>query len=157
MSFRRTTLVAGLLFCFTVFTAGSTTAATIDVTVGPGGSPTFSPQDVTIQIGDTVRWTWASDGHNVGSGLPGSPTSAFFSGPPQNTGTVFSVTFDAAFLAANPIANNLYDYHCHPHGFLGMVGSIQVASPTIPSSSEWSILLLAVLMLGTATWFLRKI
>ncbi len=108
------------------------TAGTVhDVTVGPGGMLVFSPDEIVIEVGDTVRWTWGSGGHNVGSGLPGAPTDAFLSGPPADEGTVFEVVFDQKFLDANPIPNNLYDYHCHPHGDLfDMIGSVEVESKT---------------------------
>ena len=40
-----------------------------DVTVGPKGNEfTFMPDTVNISVGDTVRWTWASDSHSVTSG-----------------------------------------------------------------------------------------
>jgi plastocyanin len=107
-----------------------TTAAqaqvTHDVIVGPAGDIVFEPAEITINVGDTVRWTWGSTGHNVGSGVPGAPTPAFLSGPPQPIGTVYELVFDEALLSANPIANNRYDYHCHPHGSFGMVGAVTV-------------------------------
>ena len=43
-------------------------AQIVDVAVGPGGLFTYSPNLVTINVGDTVRWTFASIGHNVVSG-----------------------------------------------------------------------------------------
>ncbi len=102
-----------------------------DVIVGPSGLFIFLPDEIVIEVGDTVRWTWDSDGHNVGSGLPGAPTDAFLSGPPVGEGTVFDVVFDQKFLDANPIPNNIYDYHCHPHGKLfGMIGSVEVLVPS---------------------------
>ena len=106
------------------------TTVTHDVIVGPGGVLVFDPADITINVGATVRWTWDSDGHNVGSGLPGAPTPAFLSGPPAPAGTIFEVVFDQAFVDANPIADNIYDYHCHPHGAaFAMVGSVAVLVP----------------------------
>jgi len=40
-----------------------------DVTVGPLENEfSFVPDTVTISVGDTVRWTWASDFHSVTSG-----------------------------------------------------------------------------------------
>src|SRR5262249_17570482 len=37
-----------------------------DVTVGPVGDEfTFRPDMINIGVGDTVRWTWASDFHSV--------------------------------------------------------------------------------------------
>ncbi len=114
-----------------VFTAFSATAVTHNVTVGPGGLFTFSPADVTVAVGDTVHWVWDSGGHNVVSGVPGSPTPYFSSGPPDLAGTTFDVVFDAAFLIANPVPGGVYDYFCQPHGSLfGMVGSVGVGIDT---------------------------
>ena len=108
-----------------------------DVTVGPSGKLVFLPDEIVIEVGDTVRWIWDSDGHNVGSGLPGAPTDAFLSGPPAVAGTVFEVVFDQKFLDANPIPNNIYDYHCHPHGKLfDMIGSVEVL---VPSTCPWDL------------------
>ncbi len=109
-----------------VVLATNSPAAIVDVTVGPGGAVVFSPADIIINVGDTVRWTWDSGGHNVGSGLPGNPTPFFLSGPLAPAGTVFEVLFDQAFLDANPVLDNVYDYHCHPHGFFKMIGSVTV-------------------------------
>lgn len=119
-------LVAGAVSILTL-TAGSASAQTThDVIVAPAGSLTFSPASLTIEVGDTVSWLWENGGHNVGSGLPGAPTPFFLSGPPAPAGTTFSVLFDQAFLDANSVFDNFYDYHCHPHGDFGMVGSIRV-------------------------------
>ena len=101
-------------------------ADVVDVTVGAGGGAVFQPKDVSVQVGDTVRWTWEVGGHNVGSGAPGMATSAFLSGSPAPAGTVFEVMFDQAFLDSNSVVGNLYNYHCHPHGAFGMVGSVTV-------------------------------
>src|SRR5205807_7091568 len=43
-------------------------AQTVDITVAPNGQDVFSPNPVAINVGDTVRWTFASPGHNVVSG-----------------------------------------------------------------------------------------
>ena len=51
-----------------------------DVTVGPLENEfTFLPDTVNISVGDTVRWTWASDFHSVTSGLarPAPPMGNF--------------------------------------------------------------------------------
>lgn len=119
----RAMLFTGLV---SMFTASASAQVTHQVIVGFGGFTVFSPRSVTIDVGDTIMWIWDSDGHNVGSGLPGAPTSAFLSGPPDVAGTIFSVTFDQAFLDANPVLDDFYDYHCHPHGGFGMIGSIAV-------------------------------
>jgi len=123
----RATLVTAALVLATV----SATAVTHNVTVAPGGLFVFSPADITVAVGDTVHWVWESGGHNVASGIPGSPTPYFHSGPPDLAGTTFDVVFDAAFLIANPVPGGVYDYYCEPHGALfDMVGSVGVGIDT---------------------------
>lgn len=107
--------------------AASAGAVIHEVAVAPGGALTFSPADIAIAVGDTVHWVWQSGGHNVASGLPGSPTPYFYSGAPAVAGTTFDVVFDMPFIIANPAPGFIYDYYCEPHGQLfGMVGSVSV-------------------------------
>ena len=76
--------------------------------------------DLTINIGDTVRWEWISGFHNVVSGFPGSDEAGdlFFSGSPtSDTTTFFEFTFDDL---------GVYDYHCHVHQDIGMVSFVTV-------------------------------
>ena len=76
-----------------------------DVTVGPQGNEfTFLPDKLNIRVGDTVRWTWASDFHSVTSGGNCSPDGQFCSpdnmhceaGTLNNTGFVYEFTFTQA-------------------------------------------------------------
>ena len=91
------------------------------VEVAPLGF-TFDPQDINVNVGDTVTWVWGGGGsHNVVSS-----DGVFSSGGPVGAPNNFSVTFDATFLAANPVAGDLYGYVCQPHAAFGMVGSVQV-------------------------------
>ena len=92
---------------------------------GPLSAPVFDPQDIVIQEGDTVRWEWGFAEHDVVS-LDG----AFSSGPPTLAPFTYEVTFDAAFLAANPVPGNLYNYECTIHGPFGQIGSVRVDVPT---------------------------
>jgi plastocyanin len=100
---------------------------TFDVTVGPGGFFTFSPNTVNISVGDTVRWTWGSDGHSVTSGEGCSANSQFCSPDDMNcsgfnlsdTGTIYQHTFGTA---------GTYTYYCVAHCFRGMVGTINVTA-----------------------------
>ncbi|MHC4838112.1 MAG: plastocyanin/azurin family copper-binding protein [Planctomycetota bacterium] len=119
-----------LLPALFALTAGTALAQnTHTVTVGPNGTFTFEPPDLTLNVGDTVLWVWDGiAGHSV-SADSGAFQSAIVSAP--NT---FSVTFDAAFLAANPVAGDLYTYHCDPHRLAGMVGSIQVLPERVLSA-----------------------
>ena len=121
------TLLAG--FGLALFASPGSAQVTHDVLVD-GFS--FTPANSTIDVGDTVRWTWGLGLHDVESGMGGVPDFIFDSGVPVLGPLVFEVTFDAAFLAANPVAGDLYDYYCTIHVPFGMFGSVQVNSgPTI--------------------------
>jgi plastocyanin len=104
-----------------------------DVQVGPGF--TFAPDTVNISVGDTVRWTWAGNGHSVTSGPPCEADSQYCSpddtacasGILSNTGTVYTHTF------AEP---GVYSYHCFAHCALGMTGVVNVSGGCAPSG--WS-------------------
>ena len=113
--------------------ATASAQTTHNVDVGPGF--TFTPTDIVIEVGDTVRWTWVSGFHNVESGLSGTHDGIFRSGDPTSVvGTEYEVTFDEAFVAANPVLDNAYNYYCAVHAGLGMVGSVQVI--TCPSDLD---------------------
>ena len=88
---------------------------------------TFAPQDLTIQLGDTVRWVHSMGIHPVTEGTDGTVNgNEAFHGPLDTANPVFEVTFDAAFLAANPRPGDVYDYFCAPHFAFGMTGSVTV-------------------------------
>ncbi|MFI5395793.1 MAG: plastocyanin/azurin family copper-binding protein [Candidatus Binatia bacterium] len=107
-------------------TATPTTAPiTHMVTVAPNGTLTFSPADLTIQVGETVEWSWSSSGHDVVSGSGCAADSQFCSPddsncaqtPTSNQGATYSHTFTVA---------GTYPYFCNVHCGFGMVGSITV-------------------------------
>ena len=85
----------------------------------------YSPQQVTIHVGDTVRWTWKSDVHTVTSGAGGvadgkfcSPNDANCKTPvASNTGAVYQHTFTQA---------GTYPYFCAFHFSKGMTGTVVV-------------------------------
>src|SRR5438876_4379980 len=96
-------------------------AATVDVTVAPNGQLVFSPSSITINPGDTVRWTWAATFHSSTSGIPGMPNGIWDSGI-LNQGATFTHTFNST---------GSFPYYCTPHGACcGMVGMVTVASAT---------------------------
>ncbi|MEO0650621.1 MAG: plastocyanin/azurin family copper-binding protein [Planctomycetota bacterium] len=92
-------------------------------------SSSFAPKDINIEVGDTVRWTWVTGAHNVVSGDSGMPDGIFASLLTSAPFT-FEVTFDQAFLDANPVPGNRYDYYCIVH-LPGMVGSVTVNVPSV--------------------------
>ena len=84
----------------------------------------FSPQDLTIEVGDTVTWTNLDDFSHTATSTSGP--SAFDSGNLAN-GETFSFTFDTA---------GTYEYFCEIHP--NMIGSITVtaaAATVAPSAS----------------------
>jgi plastocyanin len=99
-----------------------------DVAVGKGGD-VFVPDTLNISVGDTVRWTWAEDGHSVTSGDPCTPDEQFCSPDDTNCdqgilsdlGTVYEHTFDQA---------GTYNYFCFAHCAIGMTGVVNVISPS---------------------------
>ena len=108
-----------VVYCTAILSLLSSGAATVQVQVGAGGLK-FTPQNVTIQVGDTVEWVWAKNGHSSTSGTPGNPDGMWDSGI-QNKGFVFSHTFSAG---------GTFSYYCSPHGSCcGMIGSVMVTVP----------------------------
>jgi plastocyanin len=110
-----------VICCAAFFSLLTSRAATIQVQVGAGGLK-FTPQNVTIQTGDTVQWTWAATGHSTTSGVPGAPDGIWDSGI-QNAGFVFNFTFNTP---------GTFNYFCMPHGACcGMIGSVTVTAPEV--------------------------
>ncbi len=98
---------------------------THSVDVGPGF--VFTPPDVTIDVGDTIRWTWMGGFHNVESGVGGNHDGNFRSGDPTSVdGTTFELTYDQAFLDAHSMPANTYPYYCIVHVDLNMHGTVTV-------------------------------
>jgi len=111
--------------------AGGTTTTTNPgttmhtVMVGSGGALRFTPADLTIHVGDTVRWVWASSGHSVVSGTDGNADNQLCS--PSNTGcdnpplSSKGFTFEHTFTEAGT-----FPYYCSVHFSLGMTGTVTV-------------------------------
>ena len=96
----------------------------------------FFPADITIAVGDSVEWRWSAGMHDVTEGTDGTVDGdeAFYS--PLDSGTqVFTFTFDAAFVAANPRPGGLYDYFCSFHFLVGHVGTVTVVSDPLTADT----------------------
>lgn len=96
-------------------------------------SPSFYPQHLTINEGDTVDWIWDDanmDEHDVRAGTtPDNPPTAYqnsFISPLGITNTSFSWTFDRDYLNLYPASGNSYQYYCEPHWSQGMTGTVTV-------------------------------
>jgi len=108
-------------------------AVTVDVSVGPSNQLVFQPSVVTINVGDTVRWTFATVGHDITSGGSSCLPDNGFCWPNNancgnngsaNAGTVYSHTFTTA---------GSFPYYCSPHCFNGMTGTIVVQGNPTPT------------------------
>lgn len=100
------------------------------VVAGPGGRFVFDPEDMTVAVGETVTWTFASAGHNVScypdhSDEVSLPEGAepFGSTPPDEPfatvpeGGTYSHTFETP---------GTYQYVCVPHVSAGMIARVVV-------------------------------
>lgn len=95
------------------------------VLVGLGDVPLFEPSTLTIKVGETVRWEFLSEGHNVVSGVNGTADGKFCApnnqdcakAPTQGVGAAYEFKFSQA---------GTYPYFCRPHLAEGMTGTITV-------------------------------
>lgn len=109
--------------------AGSENSIT-EVDVGPEKRLRYDPEEVEISVGDTIRWTARSQGHNVTSHPDASPkcenpdgTEPFTSYEGDQHFAIMEVdeTLEHEFTVAGE-----YVYVCTPHAGQGMVGTIIV-------------------------------
>lgn len=85
-------------------------------------SNSFTPADLTINVGETVLWDNVDGEHNVDGRqqtYPGNPES-FYSGEAADAPWEYTFTFNT---------EGSYQYECTPHAALGMIGSITVIDP----------------------------
>ncbi|MCC6475519.1 hypothetical protein IT157_00575 [bacterium] len=106
-----------LLVCSLMFTFSA--SATIHIVTLSG--LTFSPANVTIQQGDTVRWVKTAGFHNVRES-GGTPDTVFYSGAPTSGAFTYNKPFNAPLVGT-------YNYQCDAHFSLGMVGTVTVQAP----------------------------
>jgi plastocyanin len=88
----------------------------------------FSPANVTINVGDTVTWTVLNGSHDTVSGSSGVPSGVWNSNDQYHRlmriGESFSFTFNSA---------GTFPFYCTPHWqFFGMVGTVRVLGPNSP-------------------------
>ena len=116
-----------VLFGALIGFAGIVRAETVDVAVV---NTEFIPADITIQAGDTVRWTNQAGVHNViaqDGSFPGN-------GIPSAEAWVHEVTFTE---------ESVHIYRCEPHSssdfLFGMVGSVTVEEADEPEPEPFLI------------------
>jgi hypothetical protein len=107
----KTKLLIAITVLFAVSEINAQTTHNLNWFTGIG-----SNVDLTIDVGDTVIWTWTSPNHTVES-VPGNSVETFTSGFLGPNGSTYSYTFTV--VGAN-------DYLCGVHGAFSMSGTITV-------------------------------
>ena len=107
-------------------------AVTVDVTVGPSNQLVFQPAVVTINVGDTVRWTFGSAGHDLNSGSSCIPDNGFCWPNNANCGNNGSATAGTVYTHTFNTAGN-FPYFCGPHCFSNMTGTVVVQGNPTPT------------------------
>lgn len=100
-----------LMCCF----YSNTYAAIVDVTIS---NFSFQPQNLTINAGDTVKWTNLGGLHTTTSGTNCTADGQWNSGV-LSTGQSYTTTFNSA---------GIYPYFCTIHCSSGMIGSVIVTA-----------------------------
>lgn len=97
-----------------IFLAGVTAYSSTTTIQASGFS--FTPSQVTVNIGDTIKWVWVNGTHTTTStSVPAGATS--WDAPLDNTHTSFIYV---------TLVSGLYNYDCTYHSSLGMTGTITV-------------------------------
>jgi plastocyanin len=101
-------------------TATDTDPRTQVVAVGSDGL-NFDPESFTIAVGDTVRWEWEGDNHNV------TPEDVQQQSSWLGTTDEEGYTYDAGYTHSHTFeVPGEYTYYCDPHRGAGMTGSVTV-------------------------------
>ncbi|MDG1842218.1 MAG: plastocyanin/azurin family copper-binding protein [Crocinitomicaceae bacterium] len=88
----------------------------------------FSPDSITINLGDTVTFINTSGNHNVNGTTATFPSNPASFGNSLGTGWTFTHVFTVA---------GTYDYQCDPHAGMGMTGKVIVSPATSNLSYTW--------------------
>ena len=99
------------------------------VTVGYGGSMSFSPSPITIAPGQAIDWVWYPGPppytayHSVTAGTPTAPNPALFDSGVHSSSHAFTHTFPTA---------GTFPYYCQIHGNM-MRGTVIVTAAPSPT------------------------
>ena len=84
----------------------------------------FTPRDITINVGQTIRWENKGGMHNVNGTIATFPANpeGFTSGSPSSAAWTYDFTFNTP---------GFYNYQCDPHASLGMTGTVTVIEEVV--------------------------
>jgi plastocyanin len=107
-------LAAGflLLLAALILPVSAQTSHVVNVT-----SNVFTPDELTISVGDTVIWTNSEGNHNVNG------TQTTYPSNPESFGNAVGAGWTFSHVFTQP---GKYDYQCDPHVGWGMVGKVEV-------------------------------
>lgn len=90
------------------------------------GGISFTPNSMSVNVGDTVQWNWSNGSHTTTStSVPGG--AATWDSPMTQSVTVFKYKVTEA---------GVYNYKCTPHEGMGMTGSFTASTVTsVPNVS----------------------
>jgi len=120
-----------------------------DAMIGTAGT-SFTPADVTIEVGDTVTWIdlQSFGGHNVAqsaSGVANTYDGSGFRSGDQGDFDTFEHTFNAP---------GVYYFICEPHVAFDMRGTVTVEGVALPAASPLG-LVLSMTAIAAAAILLR--
>lgn len=106
--------------------AGTAVAATHDVMQA---GMTFSPSEITIDVGDTVVWHHGSGIHTVTNGTGAAD---------PDVGNLFDLTLSSGTVSHTFTSAGDVPYFCRPHESFGMTGLIHVQEEVASEAATWS-------------------
>jgi plastocyanin len=78
-------------------------------------SLSFNPNEIEVNVGDTIRWEWTGGTHTTTSlEIPEGATP--WDNPLNSTNQFFEYKV---------LTEGVYNYKCTPHQAMGMIGSLQ--------------------------------
>ena len=121
-------MVNGISFLGTPNAANSSSCEFVPDYIVEVSNNKFTPKDLVINQGESVRWVNLQGFHNVNGSLAKYPNNpeGFLNGAATSSSWIFDFTFNDV---------GVYDYQCDPHVGLGMVGTVTVmgeVEATIP-------------------------
>lgn len=100
---------------------GGGSSAVEEVVVGPDDDIVFDPEELTVEPGTTVRWTWKSDNHSID--VDSQPSGAEWTGTPGSDGDQYDAGYEYEHTFE---VLGEYEYYCLPHVGAGMEGAVTV-------------------------------